>query len=42
VGMLSLLTVRLCYTELLAGRHIAVDPWLVDDQDEPERKSSES
>ena len=31
VGMLSLLTVRLCYTELLTGRHIAADPWLVDE-----------
>lgn len=42
VGMLSLLTVRLCYTELLTGRHTAVDPWLVDDSGETQPESSES
>ena len=30
IGMLSLMTIRLCYTELLESNHTTQDPWLVE------------
>ena len=29
IGTLSLLTIRLCYSELIDGRHVTQNPWLV-------------
>jgi len=38
VGMLSIAVLRLCYQELIDGRHVTADPWLV--AEEPEATSA--